>query len=97
MYKYELAAGVTATGAQTAVKPLDQRYRTEVGVFQVTGITTATVVLQGRVSADHDYQTVASLTADGIVSVNLLPDMRVNVTAYTSGTIDATLGVYLRN
>lgn len=103
MKLYPLAVGVTTSGvAVTETGILGEagricRYYGSVGMLQISGITTATVKLQGRLSADHGWEDLYTATADGLVEVPLMPHMRANVTAYTSGTIYVDLGVYLNS
>lgn len=82
-----ILSAVTATGAGTGY-PID-------GVpfsVVVTGITTATVAIQGSVDGTN-YVTIGSaLTADGTGGATTpYKYVRANVTAYTSGTITAKL------
>lgn len=81
-----LLSAVTATGASRSTR-VDQHKASLV----VTGITTATVHLEG--SADNtNWVSLGSVTADGVVTKdNAVPYLRANVTAYTSGTISAKL------
>jgi len=81
-----LLSAVTATGASTAVQ-VDPG---QPAILHVTGITTATVALQGSLDGTT-YSTVGTaLTADGFVTLANAPKyLRANCTAYTSGTITA--------
>jgi len=81
-----LLSAVTATGASTAVQ-VDPG---QPAFLQVSGITTATVALQGSLDGTT-YSTVGTaLTADGFVTLANAPKyLRANCTAYTSGTITA--------
>ena len=81
-----LLSAVAATGASVAVRPhLSDADRI---VFQVTGITTATVTIQASLDGTNWFSTGTALTADGLASdANSYPYYRANVTAYTSGTI----------
>ena len=81
-----LLSAVTATGASTAVQ-VDPG---QPAFLHVTGITTATVALQGSLDGTT-YSTVGTaLTADGFVTLANAPKyLRANCTAYTSGTITA--------
>ena len=62
------------------------------GIVQVDGITDATVQIQGRIQGDLDWVTLATFTSDNAQSIMLFPEMRINVSAYTSGTITAYIG-----
>ena len=81
-----LLSAVTATGASTAV----QADAGQPAFLQVSGITSATVALQGSLDGTT-YATIGTaLTADGIVAIaNAPPYLRANCTAYTTGTITA--------
>ena len=81
-----LLSAVTATGASTAV----QADAGQPAFLQVSGITSATVALQGSLDGTT-YATIGTaLTADGIITVANAPKyLRANVTAWTSGTITA--------
>ena len=81
-----LLSAVTATGASTAV----QADAGQPAFLQVSGITTATVALQGSLDGTT-YATIGTaLTADGIVTIANAPKyLRANCTAYTTGTITA--------
>ncbi len=55
-------------------------------LWQVQGITTATVAIQGSIDGTN-WVTITSITSDDIVETIACPHMRANVTAYTAGTI----------
>jgi hypothetical protein len=58
--------------------------------LQVTGITTATVALEGSLDGTTFFTLGTALTANGLVTVANAPKyLRANCTAYTSGTIIA--------
>ncbi len=78
---------VTASGAGAALS--FQLGPKEGACAIVTGITTATVAIQGRISPTAPWVTLGTpLTADGLYDIpHAMPEMRANVTAYTSGTI----------
>ena len=83
-----LLNAVTATGASTAV----QVDGGQPAFLQVSGITTATVALQGSVDGTTFATIGTALTADGIITVANAPKyLRANCTAYTSGTITAKI------
>jgi hypothetical protein len=77
--------GATGTGAGKVFTPT-----TSSVTLLVQGITTATVALQASMD-NTTYTTVATaLTADGSVAIDTpYKYVRANVTAYTSGTINA--------
>ena len=81
-----LLSAVGATGASKAV----QADAGQPAFLQVSGITTATVALQGSLDGTT-YATIGTaLTADGIITVANAPKyLRANVTAWTSGSIIA--------
>ena len=81
-----LLNAVTATGASSAV----QVDGGQPVFLQVSGITTATVALQGSLDGTTFATIGTALTADGIVTIANAPKyIRANCTAYTSGTITA--------
>ena len=83
-----LLSAVTATGASKAVS-VDGG---QPAFLQVSGITTATVALQGSLDGTTFATIGTALTADGIVTVANAPKyLRANCTAYTSGTITAKI------
>ena len=81
-----LLNAVTATGASTAVQ-VDPG---QPAFLQVSGITSATVALQGSIDG-VTYSTIGTaLTGDGIVTVANAPKyLRANCTVYVTGTITA--------
>lgn len=81
---------VVATGASIPFQPgLTMGNRVN---LQVTGITVATVALEGSVDGATWFTVGAALTANGLVSdATCLPYYRANVTAWTSGTITAKI------
>ena len=76
-----------------AVKNIQNFNHTEYGLLQVEISDTATAVLEGRVDSSFSWETVDTLTESGSCRVSLFPQMRVRVSAYTGGTIDAKLVV----
>lgn len=81
-----LLSAVGATGASKAV----QVDAGQPVFLQVSGITTATVALQGSLDGTTFATIGTALTADGIITVANAPKyIRANCTAYTSGTITA--------
>lgn len=92
MATYTMASGVTTTGAVAAVRPASADGE-HVGIVQIeVGTGAYSVQIQGRIDTSASYvdllQTAA--TADGMYSIAVLPDMRVNIT--TNGqTVSAWL------
>jgi len=81
-----LLNAVTASGASSAV----QVDGGQPVFLQVSGITTATVALQGSLDGSTFATIGTALTADGIITIANAPKyIRANCTAYTSGTITA--------
>lgn len=81
-----LLNSVTASGASRAV----QADAGGPAFLQVTGITTATVALEGSIDGTTFFTLGTALTANGLVTVAVAPKyLRANCTAYTSGTIIA--------
>jgi hypothetical protein len=55
--------------------------------FQITGITNATVEVQGSVDGDN-FAPIVSKTANSLVTVEKPPKyVRASITAHTSGTV----------
>jgi hypothetical protein len=83
-----LLSAVTATGASKAV----QADAGQPAFLQVSGITSATVALQGSLDGTT-YATIGTaLTADGIVTIANAPKyLRANCTVYVTGTITAKI------
>jgi hypothetical protein len=81
-----LLNAVTATGASTAVQ-VDPG---QPAFLQVSGITSATVALQGSLDG-VTYSTIGTaLTGDGMITVANAPKyLRANCTVYVTGTITA--------
>jgi hypothetical protein len=81
-----LLNAVVATGASTAVQ-VDSG---QPAFLQVSGITSATVVLQGSLDGTNWSTLGTALTANGIVTVQNAPTyLRANCTVYVTGTITA--------
>jgi hypothetical protein len=83
-----LLSAVTATGASTAVQ-IDGGQPV---FMQVSGITSATVVLQGSLDGSNWATLGSALTADGMVTISNAPKyVRANCTVYVTGTITAKI------
>ena len=83
-----LLSAVGATGASKAV----QADAGQPVILHVTGITTATVALQGSLDGTTFSTVGTALTADGFVTLANAPKyLRANVTAWTSGSITAKI------
>jgi hypothetical protein len=83
-----LLNAVVATGASKAV----QADAGQPAFLQVSGITSATVLLQGSLDGTNWSTLGTSLTADGIVTVANAPKyLRANCTVYVTGTITAKI------
>ena len=81
-----LLNAVGATGASTAVQ-VDSG---QPAFLQVSGITSATVALQGSLDGTNWSTLGTALTANGIVTVQNAPTyLRANCTVYATGTITA--------
>ena len=81
-----LLNAVGATGASTAVQ-VDSG---QPAFLQVSGITSATVVLQGSLDGTNWSTLGTALTANGIITVQNAPTyLRANCTVYVTGTITA--------
>lgn len=83
-----LLSAVVATGASTAVQ-VDPG---QSAFLQVSGITSATVTLQGSLDGTT-YTTIGTaLTGDGMITVANAPKyLRANCTVYVTGTITAKI------
>lgn len=83
-----LLSAVGATGASTAV----QVDTGQPAFLQVSGITSATVVLQGSLDGTNWSTIGTALTANGIITVQNAPKyLRANCTVYVTGTITAKI------
>ena len=83
-----LLNAVGATGASTAVQ-VDSG---QPAFLQVSGITSATVVLQGSLDGTNWSTLGTALTANGIVIVQNAPTyLRANCTVFATGTITAKI------
>ncbi len=83
-----LLSAVGATGASKAV----QADAGQPAFLQVSGITTATVALEGSLDGTNWSTVGTALTANGIViAANAPKYLRANVTAWTSGSITAKI------
>ena len=83
-----LLSAVTATGASQAV----QADAGQPAFLQVSGITSATVALQGSLDGTNWSTIGTALTADGMITVANAPKyLRANCTVYVSGTITAKI------
>jgi hypothetical protein len=83
-----LLNAVGATGASTAVQ-VDSG---QPAFLQVSGITSATVVLQGSLDGTNWSTLGTALTANGIVTVQNAPTyLRANCTVFSTGTITAKI------
>ena len=83
-----LLSAVGATGASKAV----QVDGGQPAFLQVSGITSATVVLQGSLDGTNWSTLGTALTADGLVTVANAPKyLRANCTVFVTGTITAKI------
>jgi hypothetical protein len=83
-----LLNAVTATGASKAV----QADAGQPAILHVSGITSATVALQGSLDGTTFSTVGTALTADGFVTLANAPKyLRANCTVYVSGTITAKI------
>ena len=83
-----LLSAVSATGASTAV----QVDTGQPAFLQVSGITSATVALQGSLDGTNWSTIGTALTANGMITVQNAPKyLRANCTVYVSGTITAKI------
>jgi len=83
-----LLSAVVATGESKAV----QVDTGQPAFLQVSGITSATVVLQGSLDGTNWSTLGTALTANGIVTVQNAPTyLRANCTVFVTGTITAKI------
>jgi hypothetical protein len=83
-----LLSAVVATGASKAV----QVDAGQPAFLQVSGITSATVTLQGSLDGTTFTTIGTALTGDGIITVANAPKyLRANCTVYVTGTITAKI------
>jgi pectate lyase len=83
-----LLSAVVATGASKAV----QADAGQPAFLQVSGITSATVALQGSLDGTNWSTIGTALTADGLITVANAPKyLRANCTVYVTGTITAKI------
>lgn len=83
-----LLNAVGATGTSTAV----QVDTGQPAFLQVSGITSATVALQGSLDGTNWSTLGTALTANGIITVQNAPKyLRANCTVYVTGTITAKI------
>jgi hypothetical protein len=83
-----LLSAVVATGASKAV----QVDGGQPAFLQVSGITSATVALQGSLDGTNWSTIGTALTADGLITVANAPKyLRANCTVYVTGTITAKI------
>ena len=83
-----LLSAVGATGASPAV----QADAGQPAFLQVSGITSATVALQGSLDGSNWSTIGTALTANGIITIANAPTyLRANCTVYVTGTITAKI------
>ena len=83
-----LLSAVGATGASKAV----QADAGQPAFLQVSGITSATVAMQGSLDGTNWSTIGTALTADGMITIANAPKyLRANCTVYVSGTITAKI------
>jgi hypothetical protein len=83
-----LLNAVTATGESQAV----QADAGQPAFLQVSGITSATVALQGSLDGSNWSTIGTALTANGIITIANAPTyLRANCTVYVTGTITAKI------
>jgi len=83
-----LLNAVGATGASSAV----QADAGQPAFLQVSGITSATVALEGSLDGSNWTTIGTALTANGLITVANAPKyLRANCTVYVTGTITAKI------
>jgi hypothetical protein len=91
MHHLSMLSAAAAVSTGTTVHPGTVRTGKAQTAVQVSITGTATVKVYGRTSANMPWIELASFTASGQQLVNLFPDMKADVTAFTSGTCSAEL------
>ena len=92
----DLVTGATATGTGSAVNINNIPTRgvdVYVGLAQVAISGAATVKLQGRLSSTYGWVDLATFTASGWQEVTLMPEVRYNISEYTSGSVSMSIMV----
>lgn len=81
----------TTVSPTFTVQDASLEHRDAYVLAQVEITDTATVQIQGRLSDDYSWVSLTEedITANGVFQVIACPQMRFEVTAYTSGTITA--------
>jgi hypothetical protein len=88
---WNLLTAAGAVGAGSAVTPLrDHHNESQQGTIGIKISATATCKIEGSFDNVTWFQ-LASVSANAAQLVPLCPFMRANVTAWTSGTVDAWL------
>jgi len=88
---YSLLDGATATGDGPTLSLRSDRSRDEALVqVAITG-GTATVVIYGRLSEAMPWVELTSTTADAIVPLARVAEMKANVSAISGATVDAVV------
>jgi hypothetical protein len=91
---YTICPSTVSTGGQTSIT-IPGSDGEKIGLFQVeVGSGTYSVQLQGRLDPSASWVDLltAPATADGIFSVVLLPEMRVNITTNGATVVAWLLG-----
>lgn len=61
------------------------------GLVQVKITGVATVDIEGRINSSFPWKTITSFTGSDASEIVLFPEMRANVSSYSSGTVDAAI------
>lgn len=86
-----LLDNVSANGDGAVINPQNSN-RLEYGTVQVAlGGGSATIKIQGRLSANMPWLDIYSFTANDSARITLFPHMRASVANYVSGVIRAEL------
>ena len=85
--------GVDNIAAGTGSKLLEPNCRSHAGYFQCSFLSGAsgTVTVSGRVNGNHDYVVLTTFTADGMVEIALVPDIKVD---YVTSGGAITIGIW---
>ena len=89
----------SATGVPTDVThvhPFSAYVDERVAIFQAEFGGTATVALEGRLNPDCAYTVITSIVSSDATkakTVALMPQMRINITAWTNGTVKGFIGI----
>ena len=80
----------------TFVSPFDAYVDERVGVVQAAFGGTATVTIEGQLNSTAGWTTITTISSadtSKAKTVALMPQMRINITSWTSGSVNCWLGI----